>query len=261
MLAFKTRGPWSDRPVFMAKAGSAAYGTMTPASDIDYRGVFLALPEQLIGLANVEAYTEEQPIDLQCFELRHYIRLCLKGSPLQLEMLFYPNDVVAATSVAWTRLTDIRRSFLGKHLKKTLGGFAQGDIKRIAADSTAKCGAKGKLLVAKYGYNTKHASNAYRLLQMAATLFTTGELVARPEQAVREEIVAIKNGKYAKEEFLKFIQEEDQRVFSLAENCSLPDGPDYARAEKVAVEIYTSMLSDTGWRETQGIIPITHQSA
>lgn len=260
MIGFKTKGPWSDRPVFMAKAGSAAYGTMTPTSDIDYRGVFLAEPQHLIGLSNVETYTEEQPIDLQCFELRHYIRLCLKGSPLQLEMLYYPQDVVAASSVAWNKLVEIRQCFLGKHLKKTLGGFAQGDIKRIAADSTAKCGAKGKLLVEKYGYNTKHASNAYRLLQMAATLFTTGELVARPDLAAREEIIAIKNGKYKKEEFLKFIQEEDQRVFALAENCALPDGPDHHKAEEVAMSIYTSMLSDSGWREAQGIIPITHRT-
>lgn len=241
-LQFKTQGPWSNRSLFMATAGSAAYGTKTPESDVDYRGVFLAEPKHLIGLSNVESYTEEQPIDLQCFELRHYVRLCLKGSPLQLEMLFYPEDAIAESSIGWRKLLNIRESFLGQHLKATLGGFAQGDIKRIAANSTAKCGAKGKLLVEKYGYNTKHASNAWRLLRMAAILFTTGQLVVRLPQADREEIVAIKNGKYEKDEFLKYVETEDKRVFALAENSKLPARSNYDLAEQTVMEIYKESL-------------------
>lgn len=242
MLTFKTNGPWSERKLFMAKAGSAAYGTMTPMSDVDFRGVFLAEPKHLLGLSTVETYTEEEPNDLQCFELRHFVRLCLKGSPLQLEMLFYPEDAIVEASPAWERLLSIKRSFLGTHLKATLGGFAQGDIKRIAGNSTAKCGAKGKLLMEKYGYNTKHASNAYRLLQMAATLFTTGELVVRPSEAVREEIIAIKNGKYSKEDFLKWIEVEDKRIFALADKSGLPSKSNYHLAEQTVIDIYRDVV-------------------
>lgn len=249
MLTFKTDGPWSKRVAFMAKAGSAAYGTMTPTSDIDYRGVFLAEPEHLLGLSNVETYTEEQPIDLQCFELRHFVRLCLKGSPLQLEMLFYPEDAIAEMTPAWERLLTIKRSFLGTHLKATLGGFAQGDIKRIAGNSMSKCGAKGKLLVEKYGYNTKHAANAYRLLQMAATLFTTGEFVVRPSEGVREEIIAIKNGKYSKEEFLKWIEVEDKRIFALADKSGLPSKSNFEVAELAVMDIYREILTPEGYTE------------
>lgn len=244
MLEFKTKGPWSEHQLFMAKAGSAAYGTMTPASDIDYRGVFLAEPKHLLGLSTVETYTEEQPIDLQCFELRHFVRLCLRGSPLQLEMLFYPDDAIVDYAPSWNKLLDIKRSFLGTHLKGTLGGFAQGDIKRIAGGSMAKCGAKGKLLVEKYGYNTKHAANAYRLLQMAATLFTTGEFVVRPSQEVRDEIIAIKNGKYGKDEFLKWIEEEDKRIFALADKSGLPSKSDYHLAEQVVIDIYKDVIAN-----------------
>lgn len=240
---FKTLGPWSERQVFMCKAGSSAYGTSTPESDIDFRGVFLAEHKHLLGLSKVEAYTEEQPIDLQCYEFRHFISLCLKGSPLQLEMLFYPKEAITHDShPAWQKLLAIRETFLGKHLKSTLGGFAQGDIKRIAGGSLAKCGAKGKVLVEKYGYNTKHASNAFRLLKMAEILFTTGKLVVRHDEAVRNEILAIKKGKYQKEEFLKWIEEEDKRIFLLAEGCTLPARPNFDLAEQVAIEVYRESL-------------------
>lgn len=235
-LTFKNQGPWDSNKIFMAQAGSAAYGTKTPESDIDYRGVFLAEPKHIIGLSSVESYTEEKPIDLQCYEFRHYVRLAMRGSPLQLEMLFYPEDVIEYDSIYWQTLRDIRESFLGQHLKSTFGGFAQGDIKRIAANNTAKCGAKGKLLVEKYGYNTKQACNAWRLLRMAAILFTTGQLVVRLPEADRDEIVAIKNGKYEKEEFLKFVETEDKRVFALVENSKLPAKSNFELVEQTVMK-------------------------
>jgi hypothetical protein len=243
-MEFANHGPWETQLIFMGKAGSAAYGTMTPESDVDLRGVFLAEPKHLIGLSDVESYTEEKPIDLQCYELRRFARLCLNGSPLQVEMLFYPDECWTVTSPAWDKLKEIKYAFLGKHLKKTLGGFSQGDIKRIQGNSMAKCGAKGKLLVEKFGYNTKHASNAYRLLKMSETLWTTGELVVRLPEKERNEIIAIKQGKYSREEFLKYIADEDTRVFSLADNCKLPDGPNTALVEKTVMAIYARYLDE-----------------
>lgn len=244
MLTFANSGPWETQMVFMGKAGSAAYGTTTPESDIDYRGVFLAEPKHLIGLSNVETYTEEKPIDLQCYELRHFAKLCLNGSPLQIEMLWYAADTIEVTTPPWMRLLDIRRAFLGKHLKRTLGGFAQGDIKRIMGNSMAKCGAKGKLLVEKFGYNTKHAANAYRLLKMSELLWTTGTLIVRLPKADRDEIRAIKQGKYSRDEFLKYVADEDKRVFGLADNSDLPDGPDRQLVEKTIMSIYSGYLHD-----------------
>lgn len=248
MLEFKTHGPWETQLIFMGQAGSAAYGTKTPESDTDLRGVFLAEDVHLVGLQNVETYTEEQPIDLQCYELRHFARLCLNGSPLQVEMLFYPDECWTVTSPAWDKLRAIRYAFLGKHLKKTLGGFTQGDIKRIQGNSMAKCGAKGKLLVEKYGYNTKHASNAYRLLKMSEMLWTTGELIVRLPEKERNEIRAIKQGKYTREEFLKYIANEDERVFGLADNSKLQAGPDRNLVEKTVMGIYQTYL-ETRWAQ------------
>jgi hypothetical protein len=248
MTEFARSGPWETQLIYMGKAGSAAYGTMTPESDTDLRGVFLAEQNQLIGLGNSEPYTEEKPIDLQCYELRHFARLCLNGSPLQVEMLWYPDECWTATSPAWDKLRNIKYSFLGKHLKKTLGGFTQGDIKRIQGNSMAKCGAKGKILVEKYGYNTKHASNAYRLLKMSELLWTTGDLVVRLPEKERNEIIAIKKGKYTRDEFLKYIADEDKRVFDLADNANLPDCPNQLLVEKTVMDIYRSYLKDK-WNE------------
>jgi len=242
MLTFQNPGPWQTNSIFLARAGSAAYGTKTPESDVDYRGVFLANESQILGLNNIESYTEESPIDLQCYELRHFLKLCLKGSPLQVELLFYPNDVIESSTEIWNKILAIRNCFLGKHLKFTFGGFAQSDVKRIQGNSLAKCGAKGKLLVEKYGYNTKQASSSWRLLKMAELLWTTGELVVRLPENDRNEIISIKQGKYTREEFLKFIQDEDTRIFKLVEKSDLPPKPDFKLVEKTMISIYREWL-------------------
>ena len=242
-VKFNHTGPWSERGILLAQAGSSAYGTRMPDSDQDYRGIFLATKEQVFGLGKCEVYTETQPNDLQMFELRHFAALCLKGSPGQIEMLFYPEDAIVSSSDEWKKLINIRRAFLSKMLRNTLGGFAQSDLKRIAADNTAKAGAKGKALIEKYGYNTKHAANAYRLLKMAEILFTTGELVVRMSQEVCDEIKAIKHGKYTKGEFMAWITDTDAKVFRLAdESCGnaklLPEDPDFHLVEDTVISIY-----------------------
>lgn len=242
MVPFANSGPWKTQPIFMGRAGSAAYATLTPESDIDYRGVFFAEPKHLIGLSNVESYTEEKPIDLQCYELRHFVKLCLRGSPLQIEMLFYPQDVIEFASPEWADLIKIRKSFLSKRLKATLGGFAAGDLKRIEGNLTQKCGAKGKLLMERFGYNTKHAANAYRLLKMSELLWKTGDLMVRLPEENRKEIMAIKLGKYTREEFLNYVKDEDKRVFELADKADLPDSPDHNLAEQTVMDIYRKRL-------------------
>jgi predicted nucleotidyltransferase len=237
-VKFNQTGPWTERAILFAQAGSSAYGTRMPDSDQDYRGVFLATREQVFGLQKCEVHTETDPHDLQMFELRHFASLCLKGSPGQIEMLFYQEEVIIGDSDEFRRLWDIRHLFLSKRLKGTLGGFAQSDLKRIAADNTGKSGAKGKALIAKFGYNTKHAANAYRLLKMSEILFTTGELIPRMDEKVREEIKAIKHGKYKKDEFLAWVMGEDQRIFELAEKSSLPAHPDFHAIEGTVMDIY-----------------------
>lgn len=250
----KQDGAWNRQTVFLGKAGSTAYGTATPESDIDLRGVFMADVNQIIGMQNVECYTEEQPIDLQCYEFRHFVKLCLRGSPLQIEMLFYPSDAIGHQSEIWFKLLEIRKAFLSKELKKTLGGFTQGDIKRIEGNLTQKCGAKGKALIEKYGYNTKHASNAYRLLKMSERLWLTGELEPRLPEDIRNEIVAIKRGKYTREEFLNYIKGEDQRVFDLADKSSLPAHPDRELIENIVVQIMFHYLQ--GNYTFEGRVPL-----
>ncbi len=235
--AFQHDGPWRRNCIFLARAGSSAYGTRMPTSDLDVRGVFLPDPEHILGLHTIESHAEATPLDATAFELRHFVRLCLAGSPLPLEMLFYPSDVIEYAGPAWLALLEIRATFLGRHLKRTLGGFAQGDLRRIAGETTRKCGAVGKALIEQYGWNTKHGANAYRLLRMSEHLFRTGALVVRLPESDRAEILKIRSGGYPRDEFLAKMQAYDHEVFALVDTSPLPAGPDHELAEHVVMDL------------------------
>lgn len=213
--------------VYTTLVGSHAYGTSTPESDIDVRGIYLPTRAELLGLEQApETYTVTGPLDLQFYELRHFLRLALKGSPLQLEMIFAPADC-ALPSGTGKLFDSIKHCFLGKHLRKSLGGFAQSDLHAITEGHTRKCGRKGKLSIERHGYNTRQAANAWRLLVAQHELWTSGELPVRlgtPMDLIYKEI---QQGAFTKDVFLEKARELDELCEAQLTRSGLPDGPDF----------------------------------
>jgi len=195
---------YRSRLLYLGKGGSIAYGTSGPDSDIDLRGVYLPTKRDLLLHGGEKAYSSvANGNDVVLWELRHFIALAVKGCPSALELLFYPSDVEVFSTDGWKKLCDIRSCFLGKHLQKTLGGFANSDIRAIKDGKSSRCGSKGAELIKLFGYNTKHAANAIRLLYMSNEVVTNRTLPVRLPGWMANECKAIKNGFYTKDEFLK----------------------------------------------------------
>jgi len=118
--------------IVVAKAGSHAYGTNTPTSDEDVRGIFVARPEQIrTPFFPVREVSDESAEDTKYFELNHYMKLTLGCNPNVIELLWTHPDDILSTTPAYELLRSHRDSFLSKKIFFTTTGYAHSQLKRI----------------------------------------------------------------------------------------------------------------------------------
>ena len=72
----KTEPRLGRRILLLGLGGSYAYGTANENSDIDFRGVTLNLPSDLLGLTEFEQY-EDQHTDTVIYSFNKMVRLLL----------------------------------------------------------------------------------------------------------------------------------------------------------------------------------------
>lgn len=122
--------------ILLCRSGSHAYGTATPTSDLDVRGVMIPPRAYILGMLRVEQYEErgdgsvERP-DLIVYELRKYLALAADANPNILELLFVDESDVILSTLAGRRLRHARQLFLSKKAKFTFSGYAMSQLKRI----------------------------------------------------------------------------------------------------------------------------------
>ena len=113
-------------------AGSQLYGTSTPESDVDIRGVCLMPLQALLGLQNFEQYqllNEEQ--DVEIYGLTKFVRLALDANPNILDILFAPKDRWMMQTEEWQQIYDNRKLFLSTRVRHTFSGYAHSQLKRL----------------------------------------------------------------------------------------------------------------------------------
>jgi predicted nucleotidyltransferase len=115
--------------IFYTRAGSMAYGLSTPTSDEDFRGVFIGLPDNLIGLYPLEHC--ELSGDNWLFELRKFLLLAKECNPNIIELLFMDESDILLQNEWWRRIKEQRDLFLSKKAKFTFSGYAMAQLKKI----------------------------------------------------------------------------------------------------------------------------------
>jgi predicted nucleotidyltransferase len=116
--------------IYECVAGSHAYGTNTPQSDVDIRGIFMLPREELISLSYPVQQVSDETNDITYFELRRYFELALKANPNILELLWMPPDCIRFCDPAMTMLFQQREIFLSKVAMESFSGYAYAQIKR-----------------------------------------------------------------------------------------------------------------------------------
>lgn len=118
----------TDKLLFKAIVGSQSYGTSTPISDIDYKGVYIQDKNDILGFKYKEQITVTD--DEVYYEVRRFIELLRTANPTVLELLYSPEECIIETSPQFQLIRDNRDKFLTKKCLKSFGGYAIAQIKK-----------------------------------------------------------------------------------------------------------------------------------
>jgi len=113
-------------------AGSLAYGTNLPTSDVDFRGIFCADPVNVLTpFFPVRESTDVDEEDTKLYELAHFMKLCLDCNPNIVETLWVDDKDIVFRTPAYDLLRENRQRLLSSKLAFTFSGYALSQLKRI----------------------------------------------------------------------------------------------------------------------------------
>lgn len=133
--------------IVKAVAGSHLFGTNTPSSDKDFKGVFIpSAREILLGdypdtitqkTNNSGLKNESTDTDIELYSLRKFLKMCIKGDTASLELLFSPDSAIIESTKEWTLIKSHTQKLISRSITGVLG---------YARHQAAKYGAKGSRL-------------------------------------------------------------------------------------------------------------------
>lgn len=225
-----TRSDLYERVVYRCVIGSQAYGLAGENSDVDRRGIYLPTAEAHWSLYGVPDQLENHDTQEAYWEMQKFLGLALKANPNVLECLYTPM-VEKATPLA-QELLDMRAIFLSRMVYQTYNGYVLSQFKKMQADLRNQGQVKWK-----------HVMHLIRLLLSGINILREGVVPVRVEEH-RENLLAIRRGEMpwqAVEEWrLRLHQEFD----AASEKTSLPERPDYARADAYLIKARRAALSE-----------------
>lgn len=125
--------PWlKSWTILLVKSGSHAYGTNTPTSDLDAKGVAIASSDYYLGFSkSFEQAESKGEVDAVIYEMRKFFKLCADNNPNILEVVWTNDDDVLFETPLGKELRDLRHMFLSRKVKHTFSGYAASQLKRI----------------------------------------------------------------------------------------------------------------------------------
>lgn len=119
-----------NRIILLGLGGSYAYGTDNENSDIDFRGITLNLPSDLLGLTEFEQY-EDRETDTVIYSFNKIVKLLLECNPNTCEILGLDEEQYLIKTPLGQELIDHASLFLSKRAAKTFGGYAGAQLRRL----------------------------------------------------------------------------------------------------------------------------------
>lgn len=126
----RTEKRLGNRIILLGLGGSYAYGTNNENSDIDFRGVTLNLPSDLLGLTEFEQY-EDVNTDTVIYSFNKIIKLLIECNPNTIELLGLDENQYLIKNEIGQQLLDNRHLFLSKRAAKSFGGYASAQLRRL----------------------------------------------------------------------------------------------------------------------------------
>jgi len=123
-----------NKIIFNTVFGSHIYGTNTPNSDMDYKGIYLSPIEDIIFGRKVDSIVTcskvkkglgirntKEDIDQELKELRKFIADALDGQTYAIDMLYSPRHLWTIDSPQWEFIVYHREKFLSKRVNAFIG--------------------------------------------------------------------------------------------------------------------------------------------
>lgn len=237
-----------DRSILMVKSGSHAYGTFTPESDLDYRGVVVPPKEFYFGMGKFDEHygttgskllrNSANEVDVTAQSVEKFVKHCAEGIPNTLEVLFTRPEETIFINYFGEVLREHRHEFLTKGIYQRFKGYSFSQMKKIQTGENN--GAKRPELIENFGYDTKFAMHSVRLLLQGIQILKESELdVWSPH---REELIAVRNGAYSLDEVLKKIEELGVEFDKAHEDSKLPSKPNFNRINGWLIDLTQDAL-------------------
>lgn len=232
----------------LTEFGSHLYGTSTPKSDKDYKGVFIPCAELLLLDKVPKSYRLDtntsnekntaEDIDIEVYSLHYFLELACKGETVALDMLHAPDQNILWTTQTWKELAANRDKFYTKNLKAFVG---------YARKQAAKYGVKGSRLdAAKKVLDFLGELEGQKRLHEVWDDLPTGEHITKTEEDpdVRfrtyticgKQIQETVTARYAYDILSKFYQNYGHRAKQASENKGI-DWKAMSHAIRAAVQV------------------------
>ena len=214
--------------IYRCVVGSRACGLDEPGSDVDRRGIYLAPANLQWSLAGAPEQLEDHDAQECYWELEKFLRLALKANPNILECLYSP--VVEHITPLAGELLAMRAMFVSRLIYQTYNGYVMSQFKKLEQDLRTH----GTL-------RWKHAMHLIRLLLSGVTALREGFVPVRLD-AHRESLLAIRRGDVPWEDVDAWRLRLHREFDAALARTSLPERPDYARANEFLVAARRSMV-------------------
>lgn len=172
-----------DRIMFLTLGGSHAYGTDTPTSDVDIRGVAMNNASEIVGLSNFEQFVNTET-DTTVYAFNKLITLLLNCNPNTIEMLGCKPEHYIYMTDAGREMINNRKMFLSKRAIHSFGGYANQQLNRLE-----NALARDRLEQAKKEEHIRRSmENSVQSFESRYTNFDAGSIKLYTDVSTREDL-------------------------------------------------------------------------
>lgn len=223
--------------------GSTLYGTSTPQSDLDLRGIAIAPKSYWVGARRFESLERQSPeedVDIVIYDIRKWLNLTVAVNPNVVETLFVADDsdCMVLTTDAWRCIRAETLSLLNLRAYAGYHGYTTSQLKKMVVKQSNKTGRRE--ISDEFGFDLKFASHGFRLARQGAELLRTGRITfPRPD---REHLAAVRFGKvYGPGDLDACVRDLEAAIQELDAAYAisiLPEKADFERYDRLLMEIY-----------------------
>lgn len=238
-----------DNTLYLTIMGSEAYGTANAdslKSDKDIYG-FCIPPKEIVFPFSHKIFMYDEPdrfdqwqqhhilwnkkeYDFSVYNLVKYIKLCADGNANVIDSLFTPRECVLVSTPIAEKIRANRKLFLTKACYHKFRGYSFAQAHK---SKSAERSGKRKEIYDRFGFDTKFASHALRLLFEIEQILIEGDIDLRKHS---EEIKAVRRGERTYEQVMEFFNSKEKYLEELYQTSKIPHSPDRKAIRELLVE-------------------------